>query len=94
MSRCPECQQPTRLRKFALVIHVYGLMALGKTSRFCPRCDLVMVHQDELEHELTTAFESRNPHIIGNEYAVLGIMDRDAWRKNFKGSTGAPCSTT
>jgi hypothetical protein len=86
LSKCPKCDQPTRLRKFALVIHVdgFGLMALGKTSRFCPRCDLIMVHQDELEHELTVAFESRAPDVIGNDYMVLGTMDRKAWRRGLK----------
>ena len=87
LSKCPKCDQPTRLRKFVLVIYVDrfgGLMALGKTSRFCPRCDLIVVHQDELEHELTIAFESRNPDVIGNDYLVLGTMDRMVWRKNLK----------
>ncbi len=92
LSKCPKCDQPTRLRKFVLVIHVDGfggLMALGKTSRFCPRCDLIMVHQDELEHELTVAFEPRNPDVIGNDYMVLGTMDRKVWRKNLKDAPDA-----
>lgn len=36
-STCPNCHQPTRVRKFALLIHVdpQNLIALGKTCRFC-----------------------------------------------------------
>ncbi|MDQ3942924.1 MAG: hypothetical protein M3254_07450 [Actinomycetota bacterium] len=93
LSRCPKCEGRTRLRKFVLVILVEGfegLMALGKTSRFCPNCDLIMVHQDELEHELVVAFESRNnPDVIGNDYMVFGTMDRKVWRKNLRGDAGA-----
>ncbi len=87
LSKCPKCNRSTRLRKFALFIHIdgFGPMALGKTCRYCPPCDLIIAHQDELEHELTVAFESRNPDVIGNEYMVLGIVDRKAWRKGLKG---------
>src|SRR5215204_1224977 len=56
-------------------------MTLGKTCRFCTRCELIVVHQDELEHELTAALESRAPAVIGNEYMVLGMMDRKVWRR-------------
>ncbi|HEX6711467.1 MAG TPA: hypothetical protein VF068_14140 [Rubrobacter sp.] len=59
----------------------FGPMALGKTCRFCTLCELIVVHQDELERELTTTLESRAPAVIGNEYMILGTMDRKVWRR-------------
>ncbi len=85
-TRCPLCEQKTRLRKFVLFVYVEGFasMALGKTCRFCTRCELIIAHQDELEHELVLALETREPGVIGNEYAVLGTVDRNLWRKALK----------
>lgn len=85
-TRCPLCEQKTRLRKFALFIYIEdaAAMALGKTCRYCTRCELIIAHQDELEHELVTALEPRDPDAIGNEYAVLGTVDRKLWRSSLK----------
>lgn len=87
LSKCPKCERPTHKRKFALFIAVdgFGPMALGKTCRFCTPCDLVMVHQGELEHELAVALEAREPGVIGNDYAVLGTISKKVWRENLKG---------
>ncbi len=82
-TKCPNCTQPTRARKFALLIHVdpENLIALGKTCRFCPKCELIIAHQNELEGLLAAMFEQRDPSVIGNDYLVLGTMDRKAWRQ-------------
>ncbi len=88
-TRCPICERATRLRKFVLfvVVREFGPIALGKTCRFCTRCELIVVHQDELEHELTVALETRDPSAIGQEYAVLGTIDRKVWRRGLKGES-------
>ena len=74
LSRCPLCQRPTHMRKFALLIHIEhgGFLALGKTCRYCSPCELIIAHQDELEDELVRTFEERAPEIIGNQYNVFG----------------------
>src|SRR6266700_5615395 len=48
---CPQCRGKTSQRKLPLVIHIdpMQLVALNKTCRYCPRCDLLIAHQDELE---------------------------------------------
>ncbi len=85
-STCPHCGQPTRARKFALLIHVdpENLIALGKTCRFCPKCELIIAHQAELENLLVAMFEQRDPSVIGNDYLVLGTVDQKAWREGLK----------
>lgn len=85
-TRCPNCDQPTHLRKFALFIHVdpHHLLAMGKTCRYCPKCELIVAHQDELESELARFFEQRDPSVVGNDYLVIGTVDRKSWREGLR----------
>jgi len=87
---CPKCGGKTKQRKLPLVIHIdpMNLLALNKTCRYCPYCDLLIAHQDELEAQLAAIFASRNPEAIGNDYLVLGTIDRAVWRKGVQASLG------
>lgn len=80
---CPQCRRKTRQRKLPLMIHVDPLtpVALNKTCRYCPSCDLLIAHQDEVEGVLAALFTTHKPEIVGNEYLVLGTMERSAWRR-------------
>ncbi len=82
-SKCVKCDKPTFLRKFALLVHIDngGLMTLGKTCRYCAKCELIVVHQDELEAEMAYKFQTLNPEIIGNDYLILGTVDKKFWQK-------------
>jgi hypothetical protein len=70
------------------VIHVedWQPIVLGKTCRYCSRCELIMAHQDELEAELAVAAERMAPDIVGNEYLVLGTMDKKVWQQGLQGT--------
>src|SRR5919106_4398207 len=87
LSKCPKCQKVTHLRKFALFIHIdeWEPMALGKTCRYCSRCELIMMHQDELEAELAYSFSKFAPEVIGNEYLVLGTIEKRVWQRGVEG---------
>ncbi len=87
LSKCPKCQKVTHLRKFALLIHIddWGPMALGKTCRYCSRCEMVIVHRAELEAELAHGLSERAPQIIGNDYLVLGTVGRKTWQNSLDG---------
>lgn len=82
-STCPGCGRKTKQRKLPLVIHVnpHHLLALNKTCRYCPDCDLLIAHQDEIEELLTAMFMQYEPAVIGNDYLVIGTMERRAWRE-------------
>jgi hypothetical protein len=82
-SKCIKCDKPTFLRKFAFLIHIDdgGLMPLGKTCRYCAKCELIVVHKDELEAELADKFETLNPEIIGNDYLILGTVEKKFWQQ-------------
>ena len=85
---CPKCGGKTKLRKLPLVIHVEGpvLLSLNKTCRYCPYCDLLIAHQDELEAQLVSIFHEREPEMIGNEYLVVGTVDRPVWQRGNRGT--------
>jgi hypothetical protein len=87
LSKCPQCEKLTHMRKFALFIHIEGVgpLALGKTCRYCSPCELIMAHKDELDAEIEHALSNRAPEAIGNEYLVLGTMDRKLWQRSLAG---------
>ena len=81
-SKCPKCEKLTYPRKFALLIHVdgYGPFVLGKTCKYCSKCELIIAHKDELEAVLAAQFSLLKPEVIGNEYLVVGTVDRAFWK--------------
>jgi hypothetical protein len=80
---CPECEQKSRQRKIPLVIHVdpCNPLALNKTCRYCPRCDLLIAHKDEIEAQLHALFPERKPPLTSKEYLVIGTVDREDWKR-------------
>jgi hypothetical protein len=85
-TRCPQCGVKTRIRKLGLLVHVeqFGLIVQGKTCRLCTTCDLLIVHQDELEAQLGTALEEKAPEAVGSDYLVLGTVERKTWRRGIR----------
>jgi YgiT-type zinc finger domain-containing protein len=83
---CPSCERKMHQRKVPLLIHIDSmyLVTLGYTCRYCPHCDLLVAHQDENEHLLASMFLERNPSIIGNDYLVIGTVERACWRAGMK----------
>ena len=77
-STCPQCSQKTWQRKLPLFIHIEPKqpLLLNKTCRYCPHCDLLIAHKDELDAVITRVFSVLNPGIVGNKYLVIGALDR------------------
>lgn len=86
LSRCPMCEGKTGQRKLPLLIHVNPrqLIVLNYTCRYCRSCDLLMAHKHEVEHYLYNTFSSLNPDAIGNDYLILGTVEKKAWRERQK----------
>src|SRR5512147_3264198 len=80
VSRCPFCDRKTGQRKVPLFIHVDPLhpIALNYTCRYCSHCDLLIGHKHELEHLLTQMFAPYHPAVIGNDYLIMGTVDKKA----------------
>jgi hypothetical protein len=75
-STCPQCTNRTKQRKLPLFIHIDPKqpLLLNKTCRYCPYCDLLIAHQDELEDLIKRIFTVLNPEIVGNKYLVIGSV--------------------
>jgi hypothetical protein len=82
LSSCPRCHKLTHPRKFDLLIHIesWGPLIVGKTCKYCSQCELIMCHQDELDEQLAQAFQHLDSRIIGNDYLVLGTVERPIWK--------------
>ena len=82
-TRCPKCDAKCKQRKLPLAIHVNdgGMVILNKTCRYCPGCELLIAHKNEIEDFLTAFFEQQAPHVVGNGYLVVGTFDRADWRR-------------
>ena len=82
-TRCPQCDNKMHQRKLPLMIHIdpMYLLSLNKTCRYCPHCDLLIAHQDELEEVISRVFSVLNPEVVGNNYLVIGSLDRADWKR-------------
>ena len=87
-TKCPKCEGNTRQKKLPLVIHIdeEGMISLNKTCRYCPGCDLLIAHKDEIEVQLVHHLQTRKPELIGNDYLVIGTLDRADWKRGVSGT--------
>ncbi len=83
---CPQCRNKMHQRKLPLFIHVDPMqpVTLNKTCRYCPHCDLLIAHRNEVEDVLTRIFTTLNPEIVGNDYLVIGTVDRATWKRSMQ----------
>lgn len=86
LSSCPFCSGKTGQRKLPLLIHVdpSSLIALNYTCRYCQHCDLLLAHKHEVEHLLHDLFSRVAPEAIGNDYLIVGTVERSAWREGIQ----------
>jgi hypothetical protein len=84
-TRCPQCEGKTSQKKVPLVIHVdpHYPINLNYTCRYCPQCDILIAHQDEIEGHLHRLFSERAPEVIGNDFMVMGTTERAFWKEGF-----------
>jgi hypothetical protein len=80
---CPRCGAPNRVRKIPLVIHVEraGLLVLRKSCRLCPSCEMIIVHQDELEPLIAASFPSGSAVGKRLDYLIIGTVEMRSWRQ-------------
>jgi len=86
-TRCPKCGNRTKIRKFPFAVHIdpKTLMMLNMSGPYCPSCDLIILHKDKVEALLTASFARRDPSIIGNDYLIMGTVERAHWLKASQG---------
>ena len=86
MTRCSFCGEKTGQRNLPLFIHIKPkhFTVMNFTCRYCAACDLLIVHKHEFEHVLTEMFKQRDPTVIGNDYFVVGTVEKEAWRAGMR----------
>lgn len=91
ISSCPFCKKLTYPRKFPLFIQVagFGPVILGKTCKYCSRCELIVAHQHEVEANLTMLFQQIAPECVGKDYMVMGTVERKFWKQETLENTAA-----
>ena len=50
---------------------------------------MIIAKKSHIEDMMVQSFEERDPSIIGNDYIVVGTLDRSVWRKHRNTSTEA-----
>jgi|SRR5579859_1697023 len=82
-SFCPQCNGKTKLRKNPFLVHIFPEFPtlLNMTGPYCPKCDLLILHQDRVEQMLIATSEQHgHPELIGKDYLVVGIVERSFFR--------------
>lgn len=84
--KCPDCGSKTGQRKLPLLIHIKSnlMISLNYTNRYCHRCNMLIGHKNEIEHLLTELFNQYDNSIIGNDYFIIGTVEKNAWSEGVK----------
>jgi hypothetical protein len=79
-SGCPRCAKKLRQRKLPLAIHVndWGMAVINKTCRYCPACDLLISHEDELRAMIDRLVGEAKSATSEPYFFVIGTQERDA----------------
>ena len=87
LTHCLQCEGLLESRKLPLIITVEPdyLPIFSITCHYCPTCDWLILDQYKLEGLLAAFFMKQDPAVVGNDYAVLGVVDQDAWQKGMAG---------
>ena len=85
-TRCPKCDTKTKVRKFPLVVHIdpHQMLLLNKECKYCPSCDLIIIKKKQFEQLLATNLSQINPELVGNNYLVMGVVERKDWKESIK----------
>ena len=85
-SKCPDCNRKTGQRKLPLCIYVKpsSPIFLNYTNRYCSHCDMLIAHKHEIESHLLKTFQQIDNSVIGNDYLIIGTIEKKAWKDNIK----------
>ncbi|MEO0827950.1 MAG: hypothetical protein AAFY67_20310, partial [Cyanobacteria bacterium J06642_9] len=60
------------------------LITLNYTNRYCKVCDRLIGHKHEIEHYLTVMFLQQELDTIGNDYLIMGTLEKQKWRQTLE----------
>jgi hypothetical protein len=87
-TKCPKCDQKTKVRKYCLMIHYQEgkkstpqLLSLNKTCKFCPFCELIITKKPEIESVLKRTLHQLNKDFKPDAYFIFGTLDKKNWKR-------------
>ena len=85
-TKCPDCNKKTGQRKLPLFVHVEprNPIFINYKNRYCNNCDMLIGHKHEIESYLLEAFQQIDASIIGNDYLIIGTIEKKAWKDNIQ----------
>jgi len=74
-SKCPKCENSTKMKKLPLTIAIKKemILNLNKTCRFCPFCDLLIARKKEIEDILLEKFGEK---FSEEDYFIMGTIEK------------------
>ena len=88
-TRCPKCDNKTKVRKFCLMIHYeeksakfHRMVSLNKSCKYCPYCDLIIAQKSEIDYFMDMAITSFGKRFKPESYLVFGTLPRSDWKRN------------
>ena len=60
------------------------MLLLNKQCKYCPSCDLIIVKEEGLKQLMVASIDQVRPEITGNDYLVMGTVERKDWRESNK----------
>jgi hypothetical protein len=74
---CPDCDEPIEERPDLIVtlIEPDHVAAQDIPTRYCPRCDLLIMDQLELEEELAAEYDGSDVAIGDDDFVPVGLID-------------------
>ncbi len=93
-TKCPKCDEKTKLRKFCLLIHYKDesfrsprLLSVRMDCKFCTSCELIIKKKSEIEVALQKMVANWNLKFDPKNYFVFGTMEMNDWKQGQKAST-------
>lgn len=86
-TKCPKCETKTKVRKFPLVIYIepQQFFLLNKQCKYCTNCELIIAKKQEIEFLMAVKFSQESPEFLGNDYLVIGTLERQDWKQGNQG---------
>jgi tetratricopeptide (TPR) repeat protein len=80
LTRCPNCDQPTKIRKRHLAVSIEPdqLLPIHLTCRMCDACNILFIHERDAQPAIMAEATARGLELIDQDFILLGVVDRAA----------------
>jgi hypothetical protein len=78
-----EMRETNGASKISFLIHFgdLNLVTFGLTSRYCSKCEFIILHKKDVDEEFLYRFGK-----VADDLFVIGTVDRKTWKKGLEGN--------